>query len=123
MKIWLDAQLSPAVASWMETNFPIESAFAVQSDPELRRLKDHEIFSRAGTAGASVMTKDRDFVEMIERLGPPPAVIWITCGNTSNRNLGEFSLQRSLARFLSSRTESRSWRSRTGGTPPTPVLS
>ena len=30
------------------------------------------------------MTKDRDFVDLIERLGPPPQVIWITCGNTSN---------------------------------------
>ncbi len=87
MKIWLDAQLSPAVASWMEANFDVEEAFAVQADPEFRTLKDHEIFSRARVAGAAVMTKDRDFVEMIERLGPPPAVIWITCGNTSNHNL------------------------------------
>jgi len=31
------------------------------------------------------MTKDRDFVDLLERLGPPPQVIWITCGNTSNR--------------------------------------
>ena len=28
--------------------------------------------------------KDEDFVEMVERLGPPPQVIWLTCGNTSN---------------------------------------
>jgi hypothetical protein len=30
------------------------------------------------------MTKDRDFVEMLQRLGPPPKVAWVTCGNTSN---------------------------------------
>ena len=34
-----------------------------------------------------MMTKDRDFVELLERLGPPPKVIWITVGNTSNQNL------------------------------------
>jgi predicted nuclease of predicted toxin-antitoxin system len=34
-----------------------------------------------------VISKDRDFVELIERLGPPPQVIWLTCGNTSNANL------------------------------------
>jgi len=34
-----------------------------------------------------VMTKDRDFVDLLERLGPPPQVVWITCGNTSNRTM------------------------------------
>jgi len=24
---------------------------------------------------------------MVDRLGPPPAVIWLTCGNTSNAAL------------------------------------
>jgi predicted nuclease of predicted toxin-antitoxin system len=30
------------------------------------------------------MTKDRDFPQLLEQLGPPPQIIWITCGNTSN---------------------------------------
>ena len=29
------------------------------------------------------MTKDRDFVEMVHRLGAPPQILWVTCGNTS----------------------------------------
>lgn len=33
------------------------------------------------------MTKDADFVRLLESLGPPPQVIWITCGNTSNAHL------------------------------------
>ena len=33
------------------------------------------------------MSKDADFAEMVDRLGPPPAVIWLTCGNTSNAAL------------------------------------
>ena len=33
------------------------------------------------------MTKDSDFLELVDRLGVPPRVIWITCGNTSNSRL------------------------------------
>lgn len=34
-----------------------------------------------------MMTKDSDFVKLLEELGPPPQVIWLTCGNTSNARL------------------------------------
>ena len=33
------------------------------------------------------MTKDSDFLSLIEGLGSPPRVLWITCGNTSNARL------------------------------------
>lgn len=85
MKIWLDAQLSPSIATWMEGSFDRVEAFAVQADAELRSTKDREIFELARAADAVVMTKGRDFVDLLERLGPPPQVIWLTCGNTSNR--------------------------------------
>lgn len=85
MKIWLDAQLSPAIAEWMEGAFEIEEVLAVQLDPGLVSAKDRLIFARAKEAGAVVMTKDRDFVDLVERSGAPPQVLWITCGNTSNR--------------------------------------
>ena len=38
-------------------------------------------------AGAVVLTKDTDFSLLLERLGPPPQVLWVTCGNTSNAHL------------------------------------
>ena len=28
--------------------------------------------------------EDVDFLRLAEELGPPPQVIWVTCGNTSN---------------------------------------
>jgi predicted nuclease of predicted toxin-antitoxin system len=84
MRIWLDAQLSPVLARWIAEMFSVE-AYAVQGDPEMVSAKDAEIFSAAREAGAIVMTKDRDFIDLLERHGPPPQVIWITCGNTSNR--------------------------------------
>ena len=33
------------------------------------------------------MTKDSDFLKLVDRVGPPPQVLWITCGNTSNARL------------------------------------
>jgi Domain of unknown function (DUF5615) len=37
------------------------------------------------------MSKDEDFRSLVERLGPPPQVLWVTCGNTSNARLREIS--------------------------------
>ena len=48
---------------------------------------DPEIFTAARRANAVVMTKDADFVELLEQHGPPPQVILVTCGNTSNARL------------------------------------
>ena len=45
---------------------------------------DEAIFEAARAAGAVVMSKDSDFVDLLIRRGPPPQVIWVTCGNTSN---------------------------------------
>jgi predicted nuclease of predicted toxin-antitoxin system len=43
------------------------------------------------------VSKDADFVRLLGDLGPPPQIIWITCGNTSNAY---------LKRILSSRLAS-----------------
>jgi predicted nuclease of predicted toxin-antitoxin system len=40
-------------------------------------------------AGAIIVTKDSDFVRLLEQLGPPPQVVWVTCGNSSNARLRE----------------------------------
>jgi predicted nuclease of predicted toxin-antitoxin system len=86
VKLWLDAQLSPALGRWLEKMFNLR-VLALQEEPELVAAKDREIFAAAKAAGAVVMTKDRDFVDLVGRIGPPPQVLWITCGNTSNRAL------------------------------------
>ena len=41
-------------------------------------------FFQAVVPRAVVMTKDSDFIALLRRLGPPPKVLWLTCGNTSN---------------------------------------
>lgn len=87
MTIWVDAQMSPAIAAWMSSNFPV-NAVALR-DLGLRDATDREIFFAARGASAVVMTKDSDFVLLLDGLGVPPQVIWITSGNTSNARLKE----------------------------------
>jgi len=82
--IWLDAQLSPQVARWIDETFKVECRHV--RDIGLRDAEDPEIFRQARAASAVVMTKDEDFVDLVERNGAPPQVIWITCGNLSNAN-------------------------------------
>ena len=73
---WIDAQLSPALVPWLGSTFEI-SALALR-DLGLRDATDREIFLAARREGAIVVTKDGDFVRLLEDLGPPPQVIWIT---------------------------------------------
>ena len=97
MIIWLDAQLSPAMASWISREFSV-SAVAIR-DLGLRDAKDSEIFSAARKVNAVVITKDVDFVHLVENSGPPPQVILLACGNTSNAQLKQI-LKRSLDRTM-----------------------
>ncbi|MGB3517962.1 MAG: DUF5615 family PIN-like protein [Elainellaceae cyanobacterium] len=85
--IWVDAHLSPAIATWITNNFDL-TAVALRN-LGLRDAEDPEIFEAAKAQGAILMTKDNDFVDLADRLGPPPKVIWLTCGNTSNARLRE----------------------------------
>jgi predicted nuclease of predicted toxin-antitoxin system len=79
--------LSPALARWLSETFGVV-AHAVR-DLGLREAKDSAIFHAAREAGAAVMSKDSDFVLLLERFGPPPQILWGTCGNTSNARMRE----------------------------------
>ncbi len=90
MIIWIDAQLSPALAPWITETFGIPTM--ALRDIGLRDAFDRAIFDAARRENAVVMTKDSDFLLLLEAFGPPPQVIWITCGNTSNARLKEIFL-------------------------------
>ena len=85
MIIWIDAHLSPAIATWIMITFGI-NAIALR-DLGLRDAEDPEIFEKAKAQDVILMTKDSDFVDLVYRLGSPPQIIWLTCGNTSNAEL------------------------------------
>ena len=98
MTIWIDAQLSPFIASWINANFAELNAIALRSIG-LQDDRDYDIFRKARKAKAIIMSKDYDFVRLIEIYGVPPKLIWITCGNTSNARLCEIlntSLQQAI---------------------------
>lgn len=88
MKIWIDAQLSPAIAAWINRTFDEVEAESVRS-LGLRDSTDLEIYNRAKQENATVMSKDDDFIELIDQGGSPPKLIWVTCGNTSNAKMRE----------------------------------
>ncbi len=85
--IWIDAHLSPEIATWITSTFEV-TAVALR-DLGLRDAEDAEIFEAAKAQGVIFMTKDSDFVDLVERIGAPPQIIWLTCGNTSNAQLRE----------------------------------
>lgn len=87
MTIWVDAHLSPAIATWITSTIAM-TALALR-DVGLRDAEDLEIFEAAKAEGVIFMTKDGDFVDLVDRLGAPPQIIWLTCGNTSNARLRE----------------------------------
>jgi len=83
--VWLDAQLSPAIAPWLRERFSVD-ALSLQR-LGLRDAEDPEIFAKERAASAAVITKDSDFVKLVERHGPPPQIVLLTLGNTSNARL------------------------------------
>jgi predicted nuclease of predicted toxin-antitoxin system len=68
MKLWLDAQLPPLLAGWIDAQQWGIQAFAVR-DVGLRDASDAAIFRAAREAGVVVMTKDRDFIRLLDEQG------------------------------------------------------
>lgn len=85
MKLWIDQHLSRYLVGWLRARYDIEVQHFRELD--LHKADDEPVFDAAREAGVVVMTKDRDFVNLVERRGPPPQVLWITCGNTSTAAL------------------------------------
>lgn len=85
VNLWLDAQLSPALAPWFASTFLVQCTPV--RDLQVRDATDHQIFMAVPPARAVLLSKDADFLRLLEQHGPPPQIIWVTCGNTSNRRL------------------------------------
>ena len=98
MKVWLDAQLPPGICGWLN------SEFGLHAEPVrtlgFRDADDPVIFTAARQAEVVIVSKDADFADLVRRHGPPPQVIWVMCGNTTNQALQDF-----LARTLPSALE------------------
>jgi predicted nuclease of predicted toxin-antitoxin system len=85
--VWIDEQLSHALAPWLAARFSVQA----HSVDELgfSQADDTAIFQAARAVGAVVMTKDSDFADLVYRLGPPPQILLIAVGNSRNSRLRE----------------------------------
>lgn len=93
MILWIDAQLSPKLAPWLTEAFDEIEAFSVRY-LGLRDAKDSVIFMAARDANAIVVTKDKDFVDLLTQYEAPSKIIWVTCGNTTNERTREIFIAR-----------------------------
>lgn len=83
--LWIDAQLPPILARWLASEYGVDAVHV--RDPGLLQEDDLVIFQAARAASVAVVTKDEDFVKLLDRFGPPPQLVWVTCGNVANREL------------------------------------
>ena len=97
MIIWLDAQISPSIATWIQDHFSI-NAIPIR-DLDLLQADDYTVFNAAKVNKAVILTKDKDFLYFQQQLGAPPSIIWLTCGNTSNNRLKGI-LEKSLSNAI-----------------------
>lgn len=82
---WFDAMLPPALAPWLTQTFGVAAYSAAYLG--LRDADDEVIFQAAKQANAIIVSKDSDFLERLVRFGPPPRLLYVTCGNTSKDHL------------------------------------
>ncbi len=84
MKFLVDAQLPPALASWL-----CEQGHEAQhvQDVGLRGAEDHSIWDYALSINAVILTKDEDFAERSARDSDSPVIVWLRLGNSTNRVL------------------------------------
>lgn len=84
MRFIVDAQLPPHLAEWLRSHGHQASAL---TEIGLRDADDADIWSRALTEGAIIVTKDEDFAAMAGRIGDGPQVLWVRTGNILRRAL------------------------------------
>ena len=48
---------------------------------------DHEVWSYARDHGFTLLTKDRDFQQIVALRGIPPKIVWLRVGNSSTARI------------------------------------
>lgn len=85
MKFLIDAQLPTKLVGWLTTRG--HEARHVVGLPNGLRMPDAEIWQHAATEGFTIVTKDKDFVDLASVRGAPPVVLLIGLGNVSTSDL------------------------------------
>ena len=92
MRLWLDAQLPPLLAGWINVQGWGIQAVTVR-DLGLREASDPAIFL---------------FIRLLDEQGPPPQVLWLRLGNCSNAALQEV-LSTTLLRAMDHLRDGEPW--------------
>lgn len=85
IEIWADIHISPAIAKWISKDLHIPSKSFY--DLDFHQTEDIDVFMIAKKQNVIILTKDEDFADLLTRFKPPPKVIQLSCGNTSNAEL------------------------------------
>lgn len=82
MKFLIDAQLPLALTSWLQ-----HQGYAASHVAELGMVvaPDVDLADHAEATGAIIISKDADFITL--RLPDRFALVWLRCGNATNRAL------------------------------------
>jgi predicted nuclease of predicted toxin-antitoxin system len=86
IELWLDMQLSPDLAKWIVNEFNIKTISSY--DLFINDEKDEIFFISAKNKGnVIILFKDSDFPDLLDRLLPPPKLIWLKMGNCPNSQM------------------------------------
>lgn len=85
MKFLVDAQLPPVLVGWLVAR-GYEAAHVAEL-PSGLRMPDGEIWHYAAGEGLTIVSKDKDFLDLAAVRGAPPMVLLIGLGNASTRDL------------------------------------
>lgn len=88
-----DQNLSHKLVSRLQDAFP--DSIHVR-DANLERNNDAQIWRFAHANKLHIVTLDRDFVDLANRFGHPPCVVWVRTGNTSTTVLEQVFRQHHL---------------------------
>ncbi len=92
-EIWLNSNLSPAIAKWMqeETGWVVKSSYTLQ----FNGVDDRVIYDAAKAHGkVIIVSKDSDFAQLVQLMGAPPKLILLRKGNCDNKELWAFIKER-----------------------------
>ncbi len=92
MTFLLDENLPGRLARLLEPAYP--NCVHVK-DVGLLNSSDALVWAHAKRVGLTLLTKDDDFLEILERRGSPPKLVWLRLGNVSTAIIAAALLRRS----------------------------
>ena len=89
IECWIDLNRPPKMADWIEADFNVSA----KSFTELGfgETEDAVVYKTAAKNKNTtiITTKDIDFINLQNDIGPPPKILYLNVGNISNKQLQE----------------------------------